>query len=102
MIHLMSEVILPRRARFHKDVDPNQLLYWEHIKQFKSNDEYFAAVKKLDEELELHNVTDQIRELALIVDEKMLYLAALRKHLFIIGISWIVGTAFSVYLMCRG
>jgi hypothetical protein len=99
---LLSKLILPRYARYRRHQDMRQLLYWEHIKQFDSNDAYFENVRKMDEELELRNITDQVRELALIADTKMMHLASLKQSLFIIGISWSIGTTTTIYLISRG
>jgi hypothetical protein len=99
---LLSKLILPRHARYRHHQDAQQLLYWEHIKQFDSNDAYFESVHKMDEELELRNLTDQVRELAQIADAKMAHLASLKPSLLIIGVSWSMGAIVTIYLIARG
>lgn len=100
---LILQVIFPRRAgRGGGHASAGQHLYWEHIRSSESDDEYYEAVSKMNEDGELRNITDQIRQLAVIVDSKMSNLARLKKPLLSTVVSWIVGTLISIWLLYRG
>ena len=77
-------------------------MYWEHVLLHDSNKSYYDAVQKVDEQLELRNITDQVYELAYIAHKKIKALQKTRAYILTVILSWIVGIFASRALVKMG
>lgn len=103
LVRLLFLVVLPRSAtHYAQPTKTRDLLFWGHILLHDSNESYYAAVQNVDEKVELRNVTDQVYELAHIVDAKVKALQEMRTYLIVVVISWLVGTGAAVLIRLRG
>jgi hypothetical protein len=103
VLKLLLQVVLPRSAKHYSSVDHRtHLMYWEHIALRPDNAAYAQDVAKLDPATELRNLTDQVYELAKIVQAKMQAINSVRISLFWMTLSWLVGTLSAVIVNLNG
>ena len=103
VLKLLLRVVLPRSAKHYSSVDhSHHLMYWEHIILRPDNDVYAQEVAKLDPSIELRNLTDQVFELARIVQAKMQAITGVRILLLWMTLSWLGGTLTAFIVIFNG
>jgi hypothetical protein len=100
LLRSLANVIKPRGARFYKEICGTQNLLWqEHIAQYKDNGSYFTAISDAPSLLILRNMCDQIFELAHISREKMSDINTGFRLLYWLAFSWILNIASGLVLI---
>ncbi|MBI3934445.1 MAG: hypothetical protein HY316_07105 [Acidobacteria bacterium] len=96
----LYRVVLPRVASHYLQPDKNRdLMYWKHILLHDSNESYFQTLRTIDETGELRNISDQVYELAHIVNAKMNYLNRAQEALKICVAFWIAGIIWAMTIL---
>lgn len=99
----LLSVVLPRPAKHYSGVDHSaHLMYWEHVALRPDSKAYYDDVAKLDAAAELRNLTDQVYELAGIVQAKMQTIKSVRGPLIWMTLSWSVGTLSAILVILSG
>ena len=94
----VQRVLRPRRGVRHTSPEKGHELMWqEHVLLYQNKEEYFSAVRAASPELILHNLTDQIFELADISSDKMRALMNVRGFIWLGFASW--GALFASVLL---
>jgi hypothetical protein len=94
----VHRVLRPRGARFTPAQKGRELMWQDHVLLHENNEEYFSSVKAASPELILHNLTDQIFELAHISSEKMRAITNVRALIWLGFTSWVVLIAAGLLL----
>jgi hypothetical protein len=96
---VFQQVFLPRSPKHYADVIPERdLMCFEHVLNHRTQDSYRDAIENMNPSLELRNLSDQVYELAHIVNQKMAGLRSCYKWLIFSLILWFVLAALSLFI----
>lgn len=94
----VHRVLRPCGARFTSPQKGRELMWQDHVLLHQNNEEYFSAVRAASPELILHNLTDQVFELAHISSEKMRAITNIRALIWLGFASWVALIASGLLL----
>ncbi|HKZ53158.1 MAG TPA: hypothetical protein VJ085_07760 [Candidatus Acidoferrales bacterium] len=97
---IIYEVVLVRGASHYSTVEIRRdLMYSEHVMLHPTNESYYQALTAMDPELELRNVSDQVYEIAHIVNAKMRGLREAQNGMKVCLLSWFIGIVFALIIL---